>query len=199
MEKGSIFNMVFFAFIFLFYIGVLVVSKAYLWFAIITVIIVGLFFLEHYLLNNHPNFRLLKFFPVLFIAYFVIVTGTSKPYIIDNPQSVTIYEEYDNDYVAPGAEQVSIKYGIYKGFTLEEIIKYPGQVELNETPTGYEVIKIYGEQPSIDFYAFLYFFFGIPLYLNSIRFFLNHQRTSNTHITFLQKDNKNSINGSNNP
>lgn len=196
MNKGRIINIAFFAFVFLFYIGVLVVGDAYLWFAIITVVILGLFFLEYYLLKNHPNLKLMKFFPILFIAYFLIVTATSKPYIIDNPQSVTIYEEYDNDYVAPGAEQVSIKYGIYRGLTLEEVVRYPGQVELNETPTGYELVELIGEEPKIEFYGYLYFFFAVPLYLNSIGFFFNHSSSSSAKIATYQNPYKTVLTGS---
>lgn len=196
MSKGRIVNIAFFAFVFLFYIGVLVIGKAYLWFAIITVIIVGLFFLEYYLLENHPNFKLIKFFPILFIAYFVIVTATSKPFIIENPQSITVYKEYENDYVVPGGEQVSIKYGIYTGFTLEEVIRYPGQVDLIETSTGYELVELIGPEPTIRIYPYLYFFFGFPLYLNSIIFFFNNLRTSNAQIISRQGTFKPILSGS---
>lgn len=166
----------FLSFMFVIYLGVAIVSNEYLWFSIITIITIGLFFLEDYLYMKFKNFKFLRFFPLLFLGMFIYATISSYTYISSNPQSVTLYTDEDT-----GFDRVLIEYGIYGFINFDEMDLYANNVHLNTSSSGPVLAEPL--DPDLEFFVWIYSVFAVPFYLSLVISILNETRSSSVHTT----------------
>jgi hypothetical protein len=163
-------NIIFFLLMYIFYLGVAIVANAYLWFSLILLSLLALFFLQDYLFSQIRSRKLLKFYPLLFIALFIFATETSDDYIANHPQSIDVYYNQELE-----RNRVSIQYGIYNNFVLAEINRDRDSVDLLITPSGYELARPLN--PQTELIVWIYMLFGVPLYITTIIDILGETRT----------------------
>ncbi|MFP4478710.1 MAG: hypothetical protein ACLFPM_04705 [Candidatus Izemoplasmatales bacterium] len=169
-------NIIIFSIMFILYIGAAIVASAYIWLLALIILTVGIFYLQDKLNDSIKNTRFTRFFPIVIVLFFIIATETSRDHIAENPQSITVYtDEVTNQ------ERVLVKYGIYNALTFAKEDSPRSRVDLNVTSSGYELAEpLY---PSLEVYAAIYIFLGIPLVLNAVVSILNQTRSISKNIT----------------
>lgn len=169
-------NIGIFSFMFLFYLGVAIVANAYLWFITILLLSIGVLFFHDKLIDNGKDTKFIRFFPILIVALFIFANESSRSYLADNPQSISLYIDENTD-----EERVLVKYGIYGSLTFETINRHRDLVDLNVTSSGYELAEPLN--PRFEVFVAIYIFIGIPLILNAIISVLNQTRSISKKIT----------------
>ena len=176
MDLSKKINIGIFSFMFVFFLGVAIVANAYLWFIGILLLTIGIFYIQDRFNKRVLNTRFTRFFPLIFVALFILSLETSRSYITNNPQSVTVYVDEETDQ-----ERVLVEYGIYNSITFETKDLPRSIVDLNVTPSGYELVEPLDVQ--FEVFVAIYIFLGIPLFLNAIVSFLSQTRSISKNIT----------------